>query len=78
MFGVNLDVLITRENPGQSNLDNIVPRAFEACLKEIEERESGLQEAGLCELLTCSPVRQIVNKMVFQIVSQVPLVQETN
>lgn len=49
MFGVDLKVLIARENAGQSNLDGIVPRAFEACLKEIEERESGLQEPGLCE-----------------------------
>ena len=48
VFGVPLEVLIARENPGVMDLEGIVPRVLDVCLTEIERR--GLNETGLCML----------------------------
>lgn len=70
MFGVALTTLVMRENPGISDFSGLVPRAFEACLSEIERR--GLTEIGICELqlLSRSPHRPLTSFCTSQIESQ--------
>ena len=47
VFGVSLEALVHRENPGWDESSNAVPLALEQSLSEVERR--GLSEVGICE-----------------------------
>lgn len=47
VFGVDLELILQRENPNWESEPGAVPRVVELCLSEIETR--GLTEVGICE-----------------------------